>query len=694
MMWWELAASVCHFTASMVFLALAIKSRAVSRRIWGRDDKVKRLKLSELNPYYWNFKWEVDKYFVGEGKDKLASIRTTVSKLLEGDLTRSPLSLTRCQQSKDLELNLAQVFASIVNRFAHKAETEQVNTTEAKTVACMLFQVTSFFLKTEMVPFLFDLKGYRRWCLTVAHLQRAIDLHGSASETSSCSGVSSCISKMSTLIPRPFLCSCCNCDPEKSVADFKPYLFTQVRLRLQLVVIPIVLIIWDNWSDGRVLFNYANIWILTNSSLLMNSTDFDGMTGGGTPEISFAIILLSLIIMFSTLTILTSVFGISSTSCSARALTQGLQTAEMMAEPRKPFAVIDYWGLASRFQLTIAEAWSESLAQHMVQWAAYFSITLLLAGSNSSAEYDEYLTFRTLGISGLASVTALTLSQVKINDIFHEFTLSQSQKLVYTLASLINTLSHTTLLVFICTIMFDLVFLIAAKTNFLWALLSLLLLFLLFLAIYFVTFYWGKAVRVENDLRIVRGRPMLGTNTILRTNYNNQVVRKFLYHAENLFCHLRLPTSVSNLANQPICYQTACDARTVLLTSFHYFTLHLYFLLSCLLLVAQQLGTHLDPSIVAPTYQLFSARHNLLLVSFSLPFAFMAALLLLHIYLKGTFLCNSQYLCYPETCWFDLGPVSFSLLTTFGLKLPDDVVVSSNNSNGLLQQQQRLLQQQ
>ena len=78
----------------MVFLALAIKSRAVSRRIWGRDDKVKRLKLSELNPYYWNFKWEVDKYFVGEGKDKLASILTTVSKLLEGELTRSPLSLT------------------------------------------------------------------------------------------------------------------------------------------------------------------------------------------------------------------------------------------------------------------------------------------------------------------------------------------------------------------------------------------------------------------------------------------------------------------------------------------------------------------------------------------------------------------------------------------------------------------------
>ena len=223
--------------------------------------------LSELNPDYWNFKWEVVKYFDGEGKDKLASILTTVSKLLEGELTRSPLSLTRCQRSKDLELSLGKVLADVVNRFVHKAETEQVNVTEAKPVANMLFQATSFILKKEMVEYMFDLKGYRRWRLTVDHLQRVIDIHGSASETSSCSGVSTCISRMSTLIPRPFLCSCCNCDPQKSVADFKPYLFTQVRLRLQLVVIPIVLIIWDNWSDGRVLYNYANIWMLTNSSL-------------------------------------------------------------------------------------------------------------------------------------------------------------------------------------------------------------------------------------------------------------------------------------------------------------------------------------------------------------------------------------------------------------------------------------------
>ena len=48
----------------------------------------------------------------------------------------------------------------------------------------------------------------------------------------------------------------------------------------------------------------------------------------------------------------------------------------------------------------------------------------------------------------------------------------------------------------------------------------------------------------------------------------------------------------------------------------------------------------------------------------------------------------------PATRWFDLGPVTFSLFTTFGLKVPDDVVVRSNNNIGLLQLQQRLLQQQ
>ena len=170
---------------------------------------------------------------------------------------------------------------------------------------------------------------------------------------------------------------------------------------------------------------------------------------------------------------------------------------------------------------------------------------------------------------------------------------------------------------------------------------------------------------------------LLGTNAIRHTNYNNQVVRKFLYHTENLFCHLRLPTSVSNLANQPICYQTACDARTVLLTSLHYFTLHLYFLLSSLLLAAQQLWSYVDPTMVTPTYELFSARHNLVIASFVLPFSFMTALLFVHIYLKGTFLCNSQYVGFPKTCWEDLGPVSFPLSTTIGLKLPQDITAKS-----------------
>ena len=712
MIWWQFAASVCNFLASMVFLILAIKSRTVSKHIWTRDDDVKRLRLREVNPSYWYFKCEVYNYFLGEGKDKLASIMTTVSKLLEGDLTRSPLSLTRCQQSKLLERSLGEFMAGLVDRFVPKVGREQVKRgevqqeeihmeevtqkttsevtrTESGAVASMFYQVTSFRLKKEMVEYMHDLKGYRRWRLTVSHLQRALDLCGSASETPTSSRMSSCI-------PRPLRCSCSNCDPQVCPTDFSPYLFTRMRLRFQHICIPIALIIWDNWSDGNVLYNYVNIWILTNSSLLENSTIYGESipTESKIPEISFAVISLSLVIIFSTLTLLTSIFGTSPsgrntryTSCSSRALTQGLETAEKMAEPQQTFEEKDYWGFASRYQLTIAEASSESLAQHMVQWAAYFSLTLILAGTDAFGEYDQYLTFRTLVFSGLASVTALTISQVKINSIFHELSLTNSQKIFYLLASLINTLSHSTLLVFICTSIFDLVFLVAAKTSFLWALLCLLLLFLFFPAICFVTFHWGKTV-MEMDLKMEQRRgsqfgekeKLLGTNAIRHTNYNNQVVRKFLYHTENLFCHLRLPTSVSNLAKQPICYQTACDARTVLLTSLHYFTLHLYFLLSSLLLAAHQLWTYVDPTIATPTYELFSARHNLVIASFVLPFAFMTALLFVHIYLKGTFLCNSQYLGYPETCWEDLGPVSFSLSTTIGLKLPTDITVNSIRS--------------
>jgi len=695
----------------LVFLILAIKSRTVSRQLWTRDDEVKRLRLREVNPSYWYFKCEVYNYFLDEGKDKLASIMTTVNKLLEGELTRSPLSLIRCQQSKMLEQTLGEVMAGLVDRFVPKVEREhvnrgeqeeiamevvtqknvnsEVNRSETETVALMFYQATSFYLKKEMVEYMHDLKGYRRWRLAVSHLQRAIELSGSiagsACETSTSSRMSSCI-------PRPFLCSCSNCDPQVCPSDFSPYLFTRVRLRFQHICIPIALIIWDNWSDGTVLYNYASIWSITNSPLLKNSTIYAKkmLTGGEIPEISFAVISLSLIIVFSTLTLLTSIFGTSRSgrnryaSCSSSALTQGLKTAKKMAEPQQTFDEKDYWGFASRYQLTIAEASSESLAQHMVQWAAYFSLTLILSGTEAFDEYDQYLTFRTLVFSGLASVTALTISQVKTNDIFHELTLTNSQKVFYLLASLINTLSHSTLLVFICTSMFDLVFLLASKTSFLWALLCLLLLFLFFPAICFVTFHWGKTV-MGMDLRMEQREGgqfgekerLLGTNAIRHTNYNNQVIRKFLYHTENLFCHLRLPTSVSNLANQPICYQTACDARTVLLTSLHYFTLHLYFLLSSLLLAAQQLWTYVDPTMVTPTYELFSARHNLVIASLVLPFSFMTALFFVHIYLKGTFLCNSQYVGYPETCWEDLGPVSFPLSTTIGLKLPQDITAKS-----------------
>ena len=159
---------------------------------------------------------------------------------------------------------------------------------DENTVACMLFQVTCFNLKKEMVEYMYDMKGYRRWRLAVSHLQKSFkNPSPSSSRTSTCiSGISTCISRISTFIPKSFLCSCSNCDPSKSVGDFKPSLFTWVRLRLQMVVIPIGLIIWDNWSDGVVLYNYTNIWMATNSSLLRNSTILGGKIpagGGETP---------------------------------------------------------------------------------------------------------------------------------------------------------------------------------------------------------------------------------------------------------------------------------------------------------------------------------------------------------------------------------------------------------------------------
>ena len=115
MLWWELSAVLWHFLVSVVFLILATRSRAVSEQIWKRDEKVRRLRPREINPGYWYFKCDVYKFFTYVRKDKLAGILTTVNKLLEGEMTRSPISLTTCQQSKALEVNLAKIMAEIVS---------------------------------------------------------------------------------------------------------------------------------------------------------------------------------------------------------------------------------------------------------------------------------------------------------------------------------------------------------------------------------------------------------------------------------------------------------------------------------------------------------------------------------------------------------------------------------------------------
>ena len=68
MLWWELSAVLWQFLVSVAFLILAIRSRAVSEQIWRRDEKLRRLRLREINPGYWYFKCEVYKFFTYEGK--------------------------------------------------------------------------------------------------------------------------------------------------------------------------------------------------------------------------------------------------------------------------------------------------------------------------------------------------------------------------------------------------------------------------------------------------------------------------------------------------------------------------------------------------------------------------------------------------------------------------------------------------
>ena len=114
--------------------------------------------------------------------------------------------------------------------------------------------------------------------------------------------------------------------------------------------------------------------------------------------------------------------------------------------------------IATRYQFSLSEAGAESVGQFTCQWALFLSINFLMGQSamQNNAKYTN-LFFVSLRNSTVTSLLSLTLSQIKTNRLSHEFSIGWKQKLQYALASLVNTISSTTLLIYYTTYSFDLI---------------------------------------------------------------------------------------------------------------------------------------------------------------------------------------------------------------------------------------------
>ena len=151
-----------------------------------------------------------------------------------------------------------------------------------------------------------------------------------------------------------------------------------------------------------------------------------------------------------------------------------------------------------RNELSINEASYESSYQFLGQWLTYFTLSYwisVVAKNNNkialanvsnmdllntyanlstqkmdneqqeASEFKEISTFQILWKSGVISLAALSLCQLKYNNVQHEYSTSLLQKAFYLAASVCNTLSFSSIMLLGSVIIVDIVIMISNMTN-------------------------------------------------------------------------------------------------------------------------------------------------------------------------------------------------------------------------------------
>ena len=472
--------------------------------------------------------------------------------------------------------------------------------------------------------------------------------------------------------------NCLACKADYKMSKFRSSMRSTV-ITMKTIAIPILVWLIDNITDVLFFIEYAQ----AIDDPILNSykpREFQML-----PELIYFLLVIGAVLALNALAILASLF--SCNSYIPRILLRPFAVHHLMDDPNSA-SDIDrliytdtlghswHWqpgDVATRYQFSLSEAGAESVGKFVCEWALFFAVGFILSHRHVREISSNPLTYKTLVKSTVASVISLTLSQRKTNNLSHEFSINTSQKALYCVASFLNIIASSILLIGYTTYSYDLIVLANYKHG---VVVALILTILLIVSYFIITFFTNRFTLGDmQELGTINAMPGGMGNRSSSTTYNMPVV-KFLNFTDNLFNSLRLPTSAYCLQTHYTTNHNQVNAKTLGMTARHFCSFSLYFLIIGIFCSIHTILLKFDETFVFLNH--LPSEEG---VDRS---AFIICLLLSPVYMFISLFFSWCYLCHPQfeanlhflwmknTCdnigvWEDLGPATFSFWNFLGL---------------------------